>query len=136
MAGLIGTVTTGKDGLWPASKAFYDGFTQLKIATIPQGCATCFLVYGMNSYSRNFLLYLSLNISPQGEIYTICKKIVDDISLNAMKIGYKKDGDKYVLYLSRTDLLMGIICLCKHDIVTLDYKKTGYPSDCISILIE
>ena len=124
MAGLIGTVTTGKNGLWPASKAFYDKFSSLKVATFKPLSSACFIFYTINPFNYGFAALIDFNF---GETMIFAKYKVlygNATTMSNLKIGYTNNNDEVILYISRPSVTFNIICLGKTDEVKLEYIKT------------
>ena len=48
--------------------------------------------------------------------------------MDGLKIGYTKNNDEVILYISRNSVTFGIICLGKTDDVNLEYKMSEIPS--------
>lgn len=124
VAGLIGTVTTEKDGLWPASKAFYNNFSSLKVATFKPLSSACFILYTINPYNYGFAALIDFNFSDT-TIFAKYKVLYGDVTtmLN-LKIGYTNNNDEVILYISRPSVTFNIMCLGKTDGVKLEYIKT------------
>ena len=130
MAELIGTVTTEKDGLWPASKAFYNDFSSLKVATFKSRSSACFILYTINPFNYGFAALIDFNFSDT-TIFAKYKVLYGNATtmLN-LKIGYTNNNDEAILYISRPSVSFNIMCLGKTDEVKLEYIKTpNIPSD-------
>ena len=124
VAELIGTVTTEKDGLWPASKAFYNNFSSLKVATFKRRSSACFILYTINPFNYGFAALIDFNF---GETTIFAKYKVlygNDTIMSNLKIGYTNNNDEAILYISRPSVTFNIMCLGKTDEVKLEYIKT------------
>ena len=123
VAELIGTVTTEKDGLWPASKAFYNNFSSLKVATFKPRSSACFILYTINPFNYGFAALIDFNFDDT-TIFAKYKVLYGNVTvMSNLKIGYTNNNDEVILYISRPSVKFNIMCLGKTDEVKLEYIK-------------